>query len=157
MLFTLRRAQTISEVAPLFLNPSIWPYVTDDENRPEQLQGDASLPPNMIYLLAMDGEKAAGMFAFTRRNAATCEMHAALLPRARGRKQGSDELFQLALKWLWENTKFHRIFAGIPAYNRLAIAYAKRNGMQHFATEPSSWLKDGKLHNTELFGINREN
>ena len=150
---TLRVAQDQSEVASILLDPSVWFWVTDDASIPGQTPS-GPLPDGLSYLLVMDGDTPVGGFSFVRRNAVTWEVHYALLPQARGPER-SDPIFQMALAWLWENTPCQRLTVEIPAYNRSAISYAKRNGMQWFATNRNSWLKNGQLHNTELFGLSR--
>jgi RimJ/RimL family protein N-acetyltransferase len=137
----------------VLLDPTVWPYVSDDTELPDNL-ADLPVPAGWIYLNVIDQGGSVGFFAFARRNAATWDLHYALLPAARGARK-SDAIFQAALRWLWANTKCQRLMGEIPVYNRVAIAYAKRNGMIPIGINSRSWLKNGQLHDTELFGLSR--
>lgn len=124
------------------------------------MAGDDSTPgpeefwPNederIIYL------DAAGMGIFTLipQNAVCFEIHAALLPGAWG--QQSRRLLQGAVRWAFTNTEARRIVASIPAYNRLAIALAKRSGFTEFGRNPQSFLRGGSLHDQILLGVSKE-
>ena len=94
-----------------------------------------------------------GVFIGRPINCISLDVHVALLPSARG---GAVDISKDAIKWIFKNTQYMHMTASIPEYNRLAIKLAGKSGMEFIGMNKGSFMKNGKLHNQYLFGIQKE-
>ena len=138
-------------VKAVMLHPSVWTRVQDDEPICPATW-EPVFHPSIIYLAAFDDSELLGLFLLKKDNAATVQGHLAFLPNAYGR---TVDPLRLAIEWVWANTGFKRITAGIPRCNGLARRVVERAGMTRFGTNPGAWLKHGLLHDVDLYGISR--
>ena len=143
-------------VAAIVRHPSIWPAVCDDPTEPNGPHLSAAhIPRHSEYLLVRHDVTVDGLFAFVWHGGICAGVHVCLFPGSRGRKS-SDPIFQGMLCWVWQNKPWcNRLVAEIPVCNRLAIAYAKRNGMTEYGRNPEAWLKHGKKWDMLCVGISR--
>jgi len=145
-------AEDDAELWALITHPKIRDAVSCDDVAVDIPGGPPAPQPR--WRLIYQGSTLVGFWAFTYRNPVCWEAHVALLPQMRGRKL-SDSVFRSMLAWLWKETKVERLVAEIPCYNRLAIAYARRNGMTMYGRNVQCWKKNGKLWDCVLMGISR--
>ena len=132
-------------------HPDIYPQISDDESPlPDYWQASEG----HTYCLVTDGDEVLGLWAFIKKNAVVWEIHTCILPKARGRK--AYEALKLLPAWAWANLKgARRIVTEVPDYNRPALVFALKAGMDKYGVNPKSYLKDGELHDVILLGISR--
>ena len=149
---TFVRTTDLAIVRRIMTEPSVYRNITDDGCPPASDFRPVD-DPRLWYVLVYDGANVIGLFMFVPLNAATWEVHTCLLPVARGplAHQAAWEV----LDWLWSNAPCQRLITNVPAFNRLALRFAKEAGMQQFGFNPDSYLKGGKLHGQYLLGIDR--
>lgn len=145
-------------IRKVLTDPKIYPAISDDgspavdEFRPIQNDG-------LWYVAVWDDvlrgtKELCGIFLFAPLNAATWEIHTCLLPHTWGAKAA--EIAKALHQWGWEHMPCQRIITNVPAYNRLALRFAKCAGMREFGVNPASYLKNGKLYDQIMLGISRE-
>lgn len=132
---------------------AIYPYITEDGS-PDCLDYEPPDTPAMRYVMIYDDDGSElGLFVLVTQNMAMAEVHTCLLPRAYGSK--AVKAGKLMEKWVWDATKFHRLVTLVPAYNRVALAFAKRCGMVQYGLNPKSYMKKGVLWDSILLGLSR--
>jgi hypothetical protein len=139
MPYTLVRTTDWALVKLIVTNPALWSSVAPDGRKPQRYKPNRKA----CYLLVEDDGKAVGLWTFIDHDADSIEAHCCLLPAAWGRAN-SDAIFQAMLAVVWPQTVAARMVAQIPECNRLALAYAKRNGMVEYRRITGRWLKRGK-------------
>lgn len=141
-------------VRRIVTHPAIYPHISDDGS---PAAGDYLPPegPGIYYLtpISDDGE-VAGVFILHAHNSVTCEIHTCILPGHRG--HSSVRYGREALRWMIDNTPHQKIITHVPAYNRVALALARRVGMVEEGVNRASFLKRGRLYNQTLLGITQE-
>jgi len=138
-------------VKTVFLHPTVWQTIQDDEPLCPATW-EPVFNSHIIYLAAFDGDELLGIFLFQRESAATVQGHTAFLPNGYGRAK---ELTGLAFEWIWNNTGYSRIYAGVPAENAMARRLVEKAGMSRFGVNADAWLKHGILHDVHLYGISK--
>lgn len=132
----------------------LWKWSADDYSlQPHLVKAEQFAGPDRFYAQAKDGDRHLGIFGFNIHNGACVEVHTCLLPAAWG--EAAAKAARLVVQWIWDNTKFHRIITNVPAYNKLALQFAVKAGMEQFGINYASFMKDGKLHDQILLGISR--
>ncbi len=107
----------------------------------------------MIYLRAdLDGAPR-GIFALIPHSRIMYEIHTCLLPEMWG--SPAAEAAQALLAWTWANTSCLRLITSVPAFNRTALAFAKRAGLTEYGTNPMSYMKRGQLWDITMLGISK--
>lgn len=139
-------------IKAIVTHPAIYPYVGDDF-APDPDNWEPYQDESIWYVLVKDGEEVLGLWAFIPHNQICWDVHTCLLPNARGSRarQAAQEL----APWFWENTTCERVITEVPEYNRIALMFAKRAGMEVYGTNPKSFKKDGRLHDLILLGMSR--
>lgn len=130
-------------------SPAIWRMGSDDSVigiNPELFFAQKN---NTIWLKVGDY----GVFIGRPINHISLDVHVALLPDAKGK---AAEISKGAIKWMFNNTQYLHMNASIPEYNKLAIRLAEKVGMEFIGINKGSFMKDGKLYNQYLFGIQKE-
>jgi len=128
-----------------------WKHVSDDGSPRADLYFPDIGQHNYWLTVHLHGEFL-GIFLASPHGTACKEVHAALLPNARGYAVGAAKQ---AIKWMFNNTECARLIAWIPAYNRLAVNMARKSGMTVCGVNNKSFLKDGALHDEVLLGISK--
>lgn len=147
------RTKDYALVRKVITDPKIYPAVSDDGSPAAEsfqpIQSDV-----LWYITVWEGQQLCGLFMFAPLNSATFEIHTCLLPWTWGAKaaQISHEIHG----WAWKNLPCHRIITNVPAYNRLALRFARCAGMKEFGVNPRSYLKNGKLYDQIMLGSSRE-
>lgn len=137
--------------------PQLWKHLADDfsgERETWQPRRDDSL----IYVKVCDvgphaSGQALGFFLLVAHSPVLYEIHTALLPHAWGARARAAAAGIVA--WTWEHTSCRRLITSVPASNRLALAFAKRAGMQQYGVNEKAYLKGGKLEDLILLGRSR--
>lgn len=80
-----------------------------------------------FYLLETNGKEALGLWSLHKHQDGVM-IHADMGPKCRGRK--AIESFKSAVDWIFRNTNFTKIYAGIPKENRAACRMASLAGMR---------------------------
>jgi hypothetical protein len=151
-MLTFARTTDMALVRSILTHPKLYPHLADDASpRPEDFEPIDH--PAILYLLVSRGGIPLGVFMLIPQNAATLEVHTALLPSAWG--SAAIEATKRGTEWVWENTAFSRVVTNVPAYNRLALRLAERSGMKRFGINERSFLKNGQLYDQIMLGISR--
>lgn len=135
------RTEDVAFIRSVITHPRVWPWVSEDGQRPEDYQ--PLISPLVHYLRLGD----AGVVSFYARGAVMFEGHVAMLPKVR-----SDEFVRAAIAWMWENTPAQKLICKIPAPNRHAIWYAMRAGFRVEGRITNAFLKNSALHDLVVLG-----
>lgn len=145
----LARTHDTDLVLSILSHPKIWPHIHDDGNK-EAIAVDV---PALHWMLVSDGEPA-GVFLVHAHNSICFEVHTCLLPRTWGAQAA--EAAQMLLRWAFEETNCQKMITNVPAYNRLALRFAKESGMTQEGVNRASFLKNGKLEDQIMLGITKK-
>ncbi len=146
------RTEDANLIRSIVTHPEIYKHVSDDGSpAPEDFEPPVNKA--VLHVLVFDDEELRGLFTFVQQNFIELEVHTTLLPVARG--PFAREASRGVIRWVWENTCYMRIITHVPAYNRLALAFAKRAGLIGFGVDQKSYLKNGKLWDQVLLGVSR--
>ena len=147
----IERTHDLAYVREVMTHPAIWPHVSDDTG-----DRDTYAPPDheSIYWLVPVDAAPLGVFLVHPHSAVCWEVHTALLPQARGGK--ADEAAQALIAWVFGNTSCQKLITHVPAYNRRALAFAKRAGLVEEGRVTRSFLRRGSLIDQYLLGICKE-
>jgi RimJ/RimL family protein N-acetyltransferase len=148
---TIQRTYRAELVKKLAIDPSIFPYVSDDFTTAEQWT--PSVDELVVNLVARDTGGYFGFGIFLPRYWSCYDAHFGFLPRS----YGYDALGALRrmFDWIWINTKAARIVGEICVENRRAIAFVKRAGCLEYGINVKSRLRGGILRDQVCFGISR--
>jgi len=140
-------------IRKIITNPKIYPMSSDDKSPPP----NQYRPPEnelIYYLIPEDSGKPLGVFVCVPQNVICYEIHTCLLPEAWGglAKQAAEHL----ISWMFERTDCKKLITNVPAYNRLALRFAKAAGLVEFGVNSKSYLKNGLLHDQIMLGIEKE-
>lgn len=130
-------------------HPAVWRMGSDD--------GMLGVKPELFFVQRNGsfwlkaGEY--GVLIGEPRNCVTLDVHIALLPGARGK---AVEICKSAIDWMFSHTKYQRLNASIPGFNRLAIRLAGKVGMEFIGINKRSFMKNGVLYDQHVFGISKE-
>ena len=147
----IERTHDMAYVRGVITHPAIWPHVADDTcDRDQYVPTDDD---SIYWLMPVDGVPL-GVFMVHPHSAVCFEVHTALLPHAWG---GSANKAACALiEWVFSRTGCRKLITHVPAYNRRALAFAKRAGMVEEGNNRKSFLRDGVLMDQYLLGISKE-
>lgn len=133
-------------------HPRIYDVIADDFS-PSQDDWQPVESDRFWYVLAKDGEELLGLWAFHPLNGVCYEVHTCLLPNSWGSRA------RIAAKevqtWAWLNMPCRRVVTEVPAFNRLALKFAKDAGFIEYGINPKSYLKHGTLHDIVLLGLQK--
>ena len=146
----IERTRDVALATKIITDPSVYPHVTDD-GAPEPQDFIAVETESVFYLLLKEDEDVLGMWLVHPHNFITCSVHTCMLPEGRG-KRGLEGA-RLCAAWVWENTQYRRIITEVPETNRLALAFAKKAGMEQFGVNPKSFQKNGTIQDIIMLGI----
>jgi RimJ/RimL family protein N-acetyltransferase len=156
-MITFERTQDLELVREILTDPKVYPHVTDDGS-PAAAEFTPIDHPSIWYVLVRDQlcgyDQVLGLFMFVPQGAACWEVHTCLLPIAYGRRAAAAAAG--AAEWIFEQTECRRIVTSVPAYNRLALRFARQAGMTQYGVNPNSFLKKGKLHDQVLLGLSKD-
>lgn len=149
---TFERTEDWKLIREIALHPQIWPQISDDFS-PEPEVWQPVQNPEFWYVLARERGVPIGLFVFIPENPACWRSHVCILPEAWG--SIARAACRNVFPWLWERTICKRIIGSIPVSNSLAILFAIQCGMLKYGVNPKSVMKNGKLEDQVLVGIQK--
>lgn len=150
---TYERTTDWNLIKEIVTHPRLYTWATDDFSPPAS-EFEPNNDPRIWYLIVWsDSDHRLGLLTFLGQSTVLWEVHCCLLPSCWGR---SAEALTGAFDWIFGNTSAQRIVATIPIYNRLALKLAEAADMKLYGANPKSFMKNGELHDTLLFGISKE-
>jgi len=146
------RSRDYKAIRELCLDPSIFPYISDD------FTADASTwkpieSDQVVYLLARDAEGLCGFGIFLPDTWACWKAHVGFLPRSYG--SVAFTAFKEMVDWMWTNTKAERIVGEIVQQNRRAIQFVTRVGFRPYGVNEKSYRRGGQLLDQVCLGISK--
>ena len=145
-------AEDLELVRTVITHARLYDAISDDFS-PSREDYRPPVSPAIRYLLVRDGGEFLGLWMCVAHSEIVLEVHTCLLPRAWGRRAAIAA--RECAEWLWRHTKAQRIITAAPSCNPLAIAFAKRAGMEQYGRNPRAYQKRGELHDVVLLGISR--
>lgn len=144
----IERTHDMVLVNSVLLNEKIRSKIIDDGTK-DVLATDN----DAVFWLAVydDKNEFCGLYFLHPVNSVCYEMHTCLLPNAWGAT--ANKLAQCLLSYAFEVMKVKKIVTNVPESNRLALNYAKRNGMVVEGVNRESFLKNGILEDLVMLGI----
>ncbi|MFZ2998923.1 MAG: GNAT family protein [Undibacterium umbellatum] len=146
----LERTHDMKTVKDILSHPAIFPHIHEDGL-------NEIVPPDsgaFHWMLISDKEGAAGVYMVHYHNQSCVEMHTCLLPRIWGAK--ANDSVKLLSKYLFHQLGVKKVITNVPDYNKLALRFAKVNGMKIEGVNRESYLKDGKLIDQIMLGMTRK-
>lgn len=143
----LRETEDADYIKSVMLHPAIWDWISDDDCSPDAYE--PALVDGVTYLVPERDGVPLGVLILVKCNAATVELHTAILPEHRGK--GLTEVFAKLQEWA-SKKGFSRIRTWVSDSNRPAFVSAKRVGFELVGTEQKAFLKDGELYDLHLLG-----
>lgn len=133
-------------IKSIFNHPKVYKLSSDDCS-PEVYEPD--IHPGVVFLT---NEEKTGMVRIDQMNGICCQVHAAMLPKAYGR---GAEFVRDTIRWGFQNTRYIKIVAIIPDYNRLIVKIVKKCGFTKEGVLRKSFLKNWKLHKQVIYGLTK--
>jgi len=151
-MFTFTRSADYGIILSVMTHPKVWPHIIDDFS-PAVAEFKPVKHPDIWYVLLHRNGLLLGLFMLVPHSVVLWEVHTCLLPTCWGdlAHKAAIELVQ----WLWDNTSCRRLITNVPAYNRLALAFAKSAGLEQFGLNERSFLKNGKMHDLHMLGVSK--
>lgn len=129
---------------------TMWDALSDDGSGDPQDFAPVDAPGVTYLRPALDAPM--GVLLLVQVNAATLELHTALLPEYRGTH--TKAVFDALCAHLKATRPdITRLRTWVPDWNRAAFIAAKRVGFDHVGTEPRAFRKHGTVHDLHLFGV----
>ena len=149
---TFERSDNLDIIKSVVTHKNVYPAVSDDFS-PEPQDWEPIDPRVAWYVVVKDGETLLGLWALIPVSKILWQIHTCLLPVAYGERAraAAKELGP----WIWDHMPCMRVITEVPAYNRLALRFAKEAGMTQFGLNPKSYQKFGQLHDVALLGVSR--
>lgn len=147
------RTQNPQLIREVLTHPRIWDAISDDFS-PAREEFQPAMNEALWYVAVYDGAELLGIFLFVPQSRICWEVHTCLLPHSWGIR--ATEAAEEVARWIWANTPCRRIITNVPAYNRLALRFAKHAGMTPFGCNERSYQKNGILHDQIMLGLSRK-
>ena len=137
-------------VEAILRHPKCWPNVSDDRTPEDWHPQDL---PGLYWALAIQGEQPIGVFGLNSENGVMAQAHIAMLPEGRGKvaKAATEAFF----RWVWAETPFQKVMGMIARRNSPARSLVCQAGMNRQGLLPRAFLKNGKLHDLMVYGIEK--
>ena len=142
----ISRTRDKKTILKVLKHPKVWPWISDDcspENYTPLLQ------ENVIYLTE---ESKMGIIRIDPMNGICGSVHISTRPELWGK---TVEFAEAARAWTFKHTRYVKLVAMVPSYNRLALRLIKKLGFECEGTIKKSLLKNWELHDVILFGLNK--
>lgn len=149
---TIERTQDWPLIKRIVTHEKVWPHVTDDYSSAPELW-EPIQHESAFYVLVSEDGNSLGLFALYPHNRICWAVHTCLLPECYG--ETSRRIARESIEWVFSNTECLRIITEVPAYNRIALKFAKDAGMTEYGVNPESYMKGGKLRDLILLGISK--
>lgn len=149
----VERTHDMDAVREILTDPAVWSLVSDD-GCPDRHDFTPVRDTRIVYLLARDQGVPVGVFLLVPVNAVTWDVHCAMLPGYRGLP--AVVAARLALDLAFAEADARKLTAAIPASNQRAVRFARALGFRQEGVSTRSFLKNGRLEDRIVFGIERE-
>ncbi len=136
----------------LLVNPSLYPFMTDDFSLPVE-EVAAIEHPGLWYILARYEGHLLGFFLCEPRSTILFEFHT-VMPLDR-RALAAMRALLGPDGWLWGNSPCLRAVTYVPACNTIAHRFGLRAGLIEFGRNPDSLLKNHRLQDQILMGTSK--
>jgi len=133
-------------ISKILNHPKVYKWITDDCSPKVYWP---VIHPSIIYLT---DETQSAVVRIDPMNGICCQVHFALLPEAWGRGL---EIVKEAISWGFKTTRYMKIVAIIPDYNRPIIKIVKECGFTKEGTLKKSFLKNWKMRNQIIYGLTK--
>jgi len=141
----IERNTNKEDIAKVINHPKVWDMVSDDLSRKPYVPSDDN-----VYLM---DDKKLGVVEIEALNGVTCIIHIAATPKLWGKVE---EFIDEVLSLIFTKTRFMKIIAFIPAYNKPTIGLAEKSGMEKEGCISRSFLKGWELHDQLIYGLTKE-
>lgn len=150
---TFERTDDAGLIREIITHPRLYPWLTD-EYSPGRDAFQPVMAEGIWYVLAYDNAGLLlGLFMFARHSPVVWEVHTCLLPGAWG--EPAARAAREVAGWMFEHSGCQRIITHVPAYNRLAVRFAKAAGMTEYGRNVASFAKGGRLHDQIELGLSK--
>ena len=147
----LERSHDMGIIRRIAVDADVWNQSCDDfSGDPADYQPPAD---GAIYVVVWKGDVPKGFFALVPRTKIRYEIHTMLLSSLSPWNK-MDAAAQMKL-WVFANTPCQRLFTEVATCNSSALGFAKHFGMVESGREPACFMKNGKLHDVIVLGLNR--
>ena len=135
-------------------HPEIYPYITDDHADPDHTELGAFIVQNRQIWMVQPSEHV--LLMAVPITLTMYEIHTMIEPEGRGIQAVYD--VRKAAKWFFENggNDGQKVYTLIPELNKAARIFAKKVGMIKQGVLTKSFLKNGKLHDQLILGLEKE-
>lgn len=135
----------------MLTHPKVFRWLFEDGADPADF--NPVVDPSIWYLVALDGDKPVGMFAFEPRTSVKYLVALAIWPE---RWALAIPAFKLAVQFAFDKIGMERIVGEIPSDNAHAMRLAKRSGFEMCGLERKSFMRGGELRDIRYLGASRD-
>ncbi len=151
-MITFERTRDWDTIKAIVTHPKIYPHISDDGS-PASDEWEPIQNESVWYVLVKDDGLVLGLWILIPENYVCWKIHTCLLPVAYGEKA---KIAVAALApWVWQNTGCMRVITDVPAYNRVALRFARAAGLEEYGVNPRSYMKNKNLYDQILLGISK--
>jgi hypothetical protein len=143
----LTQTQDIDDIKSILCHPEIYDRIAEDG-----MPSVEEYEPELDGVICIMDEGKKGVMLFHWVNGITLECHVQVLPKYRNE---AHKFGQLALEWMWDNTKATKVVAQIPELYPDVVKFAYNNGFQREGINESSYLKNGQIYSQVYLGLIR--
>jgi RimJ/RimL family protein N-acetyltransferase len=141
----IKRCTDKKLISKILNHPKVYGWISDD------LSEKPYIPSDSLYLT--NNEKT-GIVKIEHMNGVACQIHVATLPELWGKASNH---IKDVLDWIFTNTRYMKIVAFIPVYNKFTIQLAIKSGMKKEGCIEKSFLKNWILQDQLIYGLTKEN
>lgn len=141
----IERTRDLGIVRAILSHPAIAPHIAEDGVTSDPQEHDT-----LHWMLITEGDPC-GVFLVHATGLHCYEMHTCLLPHIWGAQ--AKEAARLLVGHVFDVLKARKLITRVPAYNRLALRFAKACGGQIEGNNRASYLHGGVMHDQILLGI----
>jgi len=102
-----------------------------------------------IIYLGMFIDEIIGLFIGFPKSKIVLDVHVAMSP---SHYMYTDDCYEIAVKWVEDNTNYLKLVGQTPVFNKLAIKCNERNGFEREGVNKKSCLRNGELYDQIYFG-----
>jgi hypothetical protein len=149
---TFERTADYSLLNGLLRNPALYPFLKDDDAVPIE-EASVVEHPDLWFVLVRDEGEPLGFYYLIPKSRIVFEFHTVM--RLNLRALAAMWAFLGPSGWLWKNSECVRAVTFVPEYNRIALRFGLRAGLEVYGRNPKSFLRDGALQDQILLGIGK--
>ena len=109
---------------------------------------DWPINDHIIYL-GMFIDEIIGLFIGMPQSEIVLNVHVAMSPSY---YMYTDDCYQIAVKWVEDNTDYFKLVGQTPVFNKLAIKCNERNGFEREGINKNSFVRGNKIYDQIYFG-----